>query len=274
MPWLPEFFSAPVVERFLTKTRGPIPYFQGVLTGETEALVRSFAGEPELHHPYRGRVRGRRAFERYVADTYAWLTEKNAVIEDVDRVVTPRRGVEEALLRLDGDDGRIELPVAVAADRDEDSRIIELRVYYSGWPLIGRHAIRPPVLQPDPELYEPDVVGEYQRALAAGDAAGTVAAFEPDAYVREPAGGEHVHRGTDELRALFEHFFSQGGGIPLEHCAVTDDGRACAVEYNVVRWGRTVLPPEAGIAVYVRGASGKLAAARIYDDTDPPLGPP
>jgi hypothetical protein len=39
----------------------------------------------------------------------------------------------------------------------------------------------------------------------------------------------------------------------------------------VVAWGRTVMAPEAGIAVYVRGDSGKLAAARIYDDTDPPL---
>ena len=59
----------------------------------------------------------------------------------------------------------------------------------------------------------------------------------------------------------------------LEHCAVTDDGRACALEYNVVRRGRTELPPESGIAVYVRGPSGKLAAPRIYDDSDPPLGP-
>ena len=50
-----------------------------------------------------------------------------------------------------------------------------------------------------------------------------------------------------------------------------DDGRACALEYNVVSWGGTELPPEAGIAVYVRGDSGKLSAARIYDDSDPPL---
>lgn len=45
-----------------------------------------------------------------------------------------------------------------------------------------------------------------------------------------------------------------------------------ASTYNVVRWGRTELPPEAGVAVYVRGQSGRLAAARIYDDADPPLG--
>jgi hypothetical protein len=39
----------------------------------------------------------------------------------------------------------------------------------------------------------------------------------------------------------------------------------------VVRWGRTELPPQAGLAVYVRGQRGKLAAARIYEDTAPPL---
>jgi hypothetical protein len=55
---------------------------------------------------------------------------------------------------------------------------------------------------------------------------------------------------------------------------VIDDGRSCALEYNVARWGRTELAPDAGVAVYVRGPHGKLAATRIYDDTDPPLGPP
>ena len=62
------------------------------------------------------------------------------------------------------------------------------------------------------------------------------------------------------------------GGLQLEHCAVTDDSRACALEYNILRWGRTELSPEAGIAVYLRGATGRLASARIYDDLEPPLG--
>jgi SnoaL-like domain len=276
VPWLPELFSAPVLERFLSDARrdarAAVPYFQGLLSGEMDALVGSFAGEPELHHPTRGRIRGRRAFERWVAEHNARMAERNATFDDIERIVTPPRAVEEAVLNLDGDDGRFGLPVAIAADRDEDARIIELRVYFSSWPLTGRHAIRPPLLQEDPDVHEDGVVGEYQRALAAGDAAAVVAAFEPDAYVREPTGGAYVHRGQDQLRALYEHFFSNGGGIPLEHCAVTDDGRACALEYNVVRWGRTELPPEAGLAVYVRGATGKLAAARIYDDSDPPLG--
>jgi hypothetical protein len=278
MPWLPELFSAPVLERIRqqaaadARAAAPVPYFAGVRSGEIEALVRSFAGEPELHHPVRGRLKGRRAFERFMAETNAWLTERNVVGGPVERIITPRRGIEETVLTFDGNHGRVELPIAIVADRDEDARIIELRVYYSTWPFVGRHTNRPPLLQPDPDLHEPDVVGEYQRALAAGDAEAAVAAFDPDAYVREPAGDAYVHRGRDELVGLYERFFSNGGGIPLEHCAVTDDGRSCALEYNVVRWGRTELPPQAGIAVYVRGGTGRLAGARIYDDVDPPLG--
>jgi SnoaL-like domain len=274
MPWIPELFSEPALERIRSETDGAlaaVPYFQGVMSGETDALVRSFAGEPELHHPIRGRVKGRHAFERFVADTNAWLAARNAVIPDVERLITPRRGVEEARVVLDGDHGRVEWPVAIAADRDEHAHIVELRVYFSSWPLTGGHVNRPPVLQPDPDVREPDVIGEYQRALAAGDAEAVLATFEPDAYFREPSAGAYVHRGRDGLRALYERFFSNGGGIPLEHCAITDDGRACALEYNVVRWGRTELPPEAGLAVYVRGATGKLASAHVYDDADPPL---
>ncbi len=241
------------------------------MTGETDALIESFAGEPELHHPVRGRIKGARAFEAFIAETNHWLAQRNVSIEDVERVVTDQRGFEEVVLHLDGEDGRVDLPVAVVADRLPDGRVGEVRIYFSGWPLNGRHANRPPLLQPDPELREPDVVAEYQRALAAGDVEAIVSAFEPDGYAREPAGGEHIHRGPDGLRAFYELLFSNGGGIPLEHCSVTDDGRACALEYNVVRWGKTELPPEAGVAVYVRGESGKLAAARIYDDADPPL---
>jgi hypothetical protein len=58
-----------------------------------------------------------------------------------------------------------------------------------------------------------------QRALAAGDAEAAVAAFEPDVYVREPAGDPYIHRGHDELRSRYELFLSNGGGIPLEHCS-------------------------------------------------------
>ena len=275
MPWLPELFSAPALaqiqDRLRREERDTVPYFAGFLTGETDALIQSFAGEPEVHYPVRGRVKGERAFAAYAAATRAWLEESDASIEDVGLLKAERRSMGEAVLHLGGEDGRVDLPVAIVADRRSDGLIEEVRIYYSSWPLNGRHVHRQPLLQSDPELRQADVVGEYQRALGAGDVDAIVAAFEPDGYAREPAGGQHVHRGPGGLRAFYEHLFSNGGGIPLEHCALIDDGRACALEYNVVRWGKTELPPQAGVAVYVRGVSGKLAAARIYDDVDPPI---
>jgi ketosteroid isomerase-like protein len=275
MPWVPELFSAPVVEQWLEQRRQDrlltVPFFDGLLAGEIQPLVDSFNGEPALYDPVRGRIKGRRAFEAHIAAARARLMARNVSVEDVVQVITEQRGFEEVVLHLDGEDGRVDLPVAIVAEHRSEGRLDELRVYYSGWPLTGRHAIRPPLLQPDPDVRVSDVVAEYQRALGAGDVDAVVAAFEPDAYAREPAGGRYVHRGTDGLRSFYERLFSNGGGIPLEHCAVIDAEGACALEYNVVRWGATELPAQAGIAVYVRGPSGRLAAARIYDDVDPPL---
>jgi SnoaL-like domain len=275
MPWIPELFSAPARAKLEDTGRrdklAGVPYFAGLVTGEPDALINSFAGEPEVHDPVRGRIKGTRAFEAFVTEMNAWLAQRNASVEHVEQVVTERRGFEEVVLHLDAGPGRVELPVAIVADRESDGRLSELRIYSSSWPLTGRHANRPPLLQPDPPVRESDVVADYQRALAAGDVDAIVASFEPDGYAREPAGGEHIHRGPDRLRAFYELLFSNDGGIPLEHCAIVDDERVCALEFNVVRWGKTELPPQAGVAVYVRGQGGKLAAARIYDDTDPPV---
>jgi hypothetical protein len=107
---------------------------------------------------------GAEAFERFVDETNEWLADRNVAVEDVDLIVTEPRTFEEVVLRLDGEAGRVELPVAIVADRESGGRLIELRVYFSTWPLTGRHAMRPPLLQPDPDVHEADVVGDYQRA--------------------------------------------------------------------------------------------------------------
>jgi SnoaL-like protein len=270
MPWIPELFSASALARIWEDERRRrlelVPFFPGVMTGEIGALVESFAGEPELHHPVRGRVKGAAAFVRFVEDTRAWLDERAAAVTDVDFVLMRSRGVEELVLHLDGGDGRIGLPVAVASDHDERGRITEQRLYFSGLPLTGRHAIRPPVLQPVDGLELPGIVGDHQRALVAGDVDAVLAAFEPDGRLREPDGRIC---GAGELRALYERRFSDGGGTRQEHCAVTVDDHAAALEYNVVARGPATLPPQAGLAVYVRGAGGKLAEVRIYDDAGP-----
>jgi hypothetical protein len=274
MPWVPEVFTAPTLQRVLDRRRRDqlvsVPFFDGLLAGEPDALIESFAGEPELHDPVRGRVKGVPAFRSYVSDMNAWLRQQEVTVEDVGHVILEQRGFEEVVLHLDGGSAPVDLPVAIVADHPTDGRIDELRIYYSGWQLTGRHAIRPPLLQPDPDLHVSDVVADYQRALAAGDVDAVVATFEADGYARAPASSRSVHRGPEGLRAFYGSLFAKEGGIPLRPCAVVDDGRVCALEYNVVRWGMTELPPQAGVAVHVRSPNGKLAAARIYDDAEPP----
>ena len=275
MPWIPELFSAPVLEQLQQKWElerlDEVPYYDGLMSGEHEALIRSFAGEPILHDPQRGRIIGVRAFDAYVTELGSWLSDRNMSFDPVDHVFTEPRAFEEVVLHLDGKAGRVDVPVAIVADRQSDGRLAELRIYHSIWALTGRHLHRTPMLQRDPDLRAEGVVAEYQRALAAGDVDAITATFESDGYAREPTGREYVHRGRDALRLFYERYFSNGGGIELEHCALVHDGRACALEYNVVRWGRTELPPEAGVAVYVQGEGGKIAAARIYEDADPPI---
>jgi len=116
-----------------------------------------------------------------------------ARVEEVGLLVTPLRTVEEVVLHTEHDDGaRIDLPVAIVADHDGSARLHEIRIYFSNWPIRGGHAIRLPLLQPDPDVHEEDIIGEYQRALAAGDVEGVVMAFEPNGYFREPAGGRYT----------------------------------------------------------------------------------
>jgi hypothetical protein len=183
------------------------------------------------------------------------------------------RAVVELLARLEVGGREVEWPVAVVAESVDDQSVV-FRTYCSQVPVDGRHHLRPPILPPHSVIPSRDVVGRYQAALAAGDTAAIVDAFAPEGYVREPIGAHATHRGTDELRAFFTRCFSAGGGIRLEPCAATDDGRRCALEYNWRRWGSHDLAPQAGLGVWERTADGLLGAVRLYDDVEAPFAQP
>lgn len=275
MPWMPEVFTAPIAEALREQeaagVNDAVAYYEGIMAGEPDALVRSFAGDPVLDDPRVGYVDGARRLRAFANGTADWLRERDAVVESEALTLTATRTVEEVTLHLLADDGRrVELPVAIVSDRNPDRTLKAIRVYHSMWPLTGEHGVRSPLLPADPKLHAEGAPGDYQRALAEGDLEGTLATFEPGGYAREPSGGAYLHRGEEGLRDVYAHLFANGGGIGLEHCTLTDDGVRCAIEYNCVRWGASEIPPQAGVAVYERGSSGLIYAARIYDDVEPP----
>ena len=261
-------------------------YFSLLIAGDLDGLLSLFAGEPRLNDPHAGLIQGRPAFETFVHENSSWLKERQAEVERVATTSTSLRIVEESILHLQEDQEHIALPVALAADLsappdhshhsdhsdylDQLDHLDHIRIYHSQWPLLKTHRLRPPILPAHRDLTLSGAVARYQGALAQGDLETILDQFEPDGYAREPAGGQYIHRGPAELRRFYSALFASSGGIPLEHCTLTDDGVRCAIEYNVTRWGKAALPPQAGIAVYERGPSGLIVAARIYDDVDPP----
>ena len=273
MPWFPDFAGAAELARREKRQAGqadPVgQYLTALAHGDPHDLEDVWPGQVVVYDPRVGEVRGHRELRRFISRNVSWLAGLHARTETVASTLAGGRAVVELLAHLIQDGQDVTWPVAVVAESPDESSVV-FRTYCSQWPVAGQREIRPPILPPAPWHPADDAVGRYQAALAAGDAAAIVGTFSPDGYFREPIGFHQMHRGPAELRSFFSRVFSAGGGLGLQPCLVTDDGVRCALEYNVVRWGRHDLPAQAGITVYQRSPDGRLAAVRAYEDVQPP----
>jgi ketosteroid isomerase-like protein len=273
MPWFPDFVGAAELARRDTQVAGradPVAqYLQAIEQGDSRLLQKIWPGQVVVNDPLVGEVRGHKALRHFVSRNQSWLAERHARTETVAATRVGRRAVVELLANLEQDGRDVSWPIAVVAESADD-RSVAFRTYCSTVPHEGRRQVRPPILHT--RAHEPDdVVSRYQTALDAGNVDRVVQTFQRDGYLREPIGPDALHRGTDELRVYFHDCFRSGGGVTLEPCEITDDGERCALEYNCVRWGSYDIPPQAGMAVFERGADGLLAAVRVYDDVEAPI---
>src|SRR5215208_337482 len=115
MPWVRVVFSVPLAAARRaqaeegTSTDDAVPHFEGILADEPGARVRSFAArQPVLDDPRVGYVEGTRERRALAAGTADWLRERDAVVENVALTRTPTRTVEEVVLNLLADGGRVE----------------------------------------------------------------------------------------------------------------------------------------------------------------------
>jgi hypothetical protein len=131
MHWMPEVFTAPIAEiaearrhRKAASANDAVAYYEGIMAGEPDALVRSFAARQPIVGDHRvGSVEGARRLRAFANGTADWLRERDAVVENVALTRTSTRTVEEVVLHLLADNGeRVELPVAIVATATPTAR--------------------------------------------------------------------------------------------------------------------------------------------------------
>jgi hypothetical protein len=248
-------------------------YVTALLEGQSDQLARRLGDRATVDDPIFGRASGMPALERYVREMGEWLVKHEGSFEKVAFTVGSDRDVTEGTLALTFEGRRVSVPVAIVAERRKE-REVELRLYYSTSPLQGTHAVRAPLLPQDDEVAVPPPVAAHIEALARGDLEAVVASFQPGGAVRDAAGKTHSRGDAGgALRAYYEKVLqgSADRGVPgvvILKGARADDGSTCALEYTVVRVHGKAVPPQAGLAVYVRGETGLLRALRLYEDVD------
>ncbi len=243
-----------------------------LVSAQAEQLIRRLGDRATIDDPIFGRTTGMPALRRYLDEVTAWLNKHDGAFDKVAFVTGSDRDVTEGILSLTFDGRRVQVPVAVVAERRPE-REVEMRLYYSTKPIKGTTAVRSPLLPQDDEVAVPVQVAAQLDALARGDIGGVLASFENGAILRDSAGQLHAKEGNGgPLRAFYERLCASsppsGAGIELLKGARADDGRICALEYTVVRVRGKNVPPQAGLAVYERGETGLLHAVRIYEDID------
>lgn len=242
--------------------RNPLSGLMEAVNGTDEVTDR-FTADATADTP----LRQQQNVADWLGDERSWLAAHAAQVRPINHIVTDTHASAEYVIALTHDGKDVALPLHLVAELRGD-RIQSLRAYHSTYPLTGEHIVRAPLVSPDSSLHPGAPVDAYEAAMAAGDANALDALFEPDGYVREPAGPAFKHQGPGRM-GFYEPAFS-GGPVPLQLCTIIDDGAALAFEYVCDKWGPADLPAQAGSAIYVRSASGLLEAVRIYDDVSPP----
>jgi hypothetical protein len=260
--WFPALLPSGRDDGPLERPGRTVSFYTGIVELPAETLLACWAGEPQLEDSRLGSVTGSADFLDYVRATREWLALSDAVADPVSLVTAGARCVEEVELQLEIAGERQDLGAAVVSEWDPECRLTSVRVYHSTWPLPSQF-VHLPVLPPDAPPTLPAFVAALEEARAAREVDAVLEGYEADAEVRSFAGTPQVLRGRDQLRRLYAVPEVAGRTRTTTVCTVTDDGRACAVEY-LRGHGDTRVPDEAGLTTYVRSPGDRIALERRY----------
>ena len=240
------------------------------MAGETDALVKSFAGVPELHVPLRGRIKGARAFEAFVSETGSWLMQHDVSVEEVEHLIAERHGFEEVVLHL-------EATAVVSIFRSRS------------WPIAGRTGGSTSCGSTSATGRRPAATPTARRccspihSCAPRVSSATISVRWRQATPRRSSRRSNRTATPASLPAASTCTAVATACAPSTSCCspTAAASRSSTARRSTTaaraRWSTTSCAGArraraAGRARRLRqGSGGRLAAARIYDDVDPPL---
>lgn len=220
-----------------------------------------------VEDPIAGSIQSAAEVARFVKQGEQWVAEHAARVDRISLIRTQLRTVAEFTVAVTNRDRSAVMPLALVVEPTGVD--VVLRIYYSLWALTGERTVRAPLLVADAAAHPAGIPGRYLRALRVGDAAACVACYEDDGCLQGASGPAYARCGRATLALEYPGHLERGG-IVLEPCTLTANDERTAVEFNIVRWGDVDLQPQAGLAVYQLGPTGRILANRVYDDVARP----
>lgn len=249
-------------------------YVPALVDGALEPLSRRLGNRATLDDPLYGRATNPATIEPMLAKVVSYFEQRNATYRHVRSTTGVDRDASEGLVALTIHGEKLELPIAVLAERRR-LREIDLRIYFHPPEdmLPGRRR-RAPVVSTNPQLSVPDLVRQLVTALRTGAVDEALATFEENAELVDPVGRTYA-----KANGRMAMFLSDLGPLDLGLGGAADDGRTCCVEATITRprsrpAGLDAPAPaspsasaQPALLALERSESGLFCAMRLYFDT-------
>ncbi len=248
-------------------------YIPLLTSGQAEAL-QAVLGASGVVHDHKFGVVPSADIESGLVGAWAdWLSPHQFVKTKHLRTTNAgARVIAESIIHLTHEDGRaLQWPFATVAVANAAGDGVDLYIYYTIWPILKAHTVRPPVFEePQLDTMPSPLLQAYHKCLTTGDVDGLDNVLATDAYIRESSGPPYVHWGIPAVSDYFRGLFKDGAPL-MRSERVTADERCTFLEFTVIGWNGEEWPEErhqGGAGIWEVNQDGLMAAVRVYDDIE------
>lgn len=247
--------------------------FTYILNEDQEALESMFCNRKiNINVPRYGAIGNRIVFMRYIGKVKEWLEDHEARTSYWGAVRGEDRFCVHMMVDFNIDDEELDyhrglhIPISIICEMKE-GKIAQARAYYTTMWIAGHNITRPALLDEDVDIYEklPVTEQKYLKALWTSDAE-TIQneLFDPEGYFM---GTAISHNAGPDLQKTFKGLFAGGKNTEIRVCSMIEDEHNVCIEYTNNRSGGYPNTPSSGVAIYGKGAGGKIAYARLAGDS-------